>query len=170
MRLKLASALLALSAITVSACGFTPVYSSLDDTSESSIQVEEIPGAAGHTLRQELIQLLRPGIPGIQSARLEVILDESSTAFSIDNQGGNVRTSAKAEAKYTLFTDKGVIIGETEGSASFFTAERPISDIMARREAAQRAVKDVARQIVSDLTFKAGREDSYRDASKFKDQ
>ena len=163
MRLKLASALLALSSVAVTGCGFTPVYSNLEDSTVGSIQIDPIPGATGHALRQELVRLLRPGIPGASSGRLEVTFQETTNAFSSERQGGNVRTEALVKANYYFYTDKGALTGQTEGNASFFTAEKPMSDILARRSASERAVKDVAREIVNDLILKAKDDSAYKD-------
>ena len=162
MKLKFASALLALSSVTVSACGFTPVYGTAVDAEQGSIQITQIDGASGHVLRRELLMLLRPGLPGVEAGRLEIILDEDTTDFPFRPEGGNLRTTTESTAKYTLYTEKGMISGEVTGSSSFFSPSTPYADITARREAQSKAAMDLARKLATDLQLKTGRDDIWQ--------
>lgn len=165
MRLKFASLLLALSSLTVSACGFTPVYGTNLDAAQGSIQIEQIDGVAGHALRKELVMQLRPGLPGVEQGRLVVRLKERKTRFQFKPEGGNLRTTATAQARYTLYTEDGNISGSVTGNSSYFAATLPYADIMSDREAEIRAAMDVAQKLVTDLHIKAARGDSFSDES-----
>lgn len=161
MKLKIASALLAMSSVSLSGCGFTPVYGNNIAAETGSIQIEQIQGATGHVLRRELLLLLRPGLDGVESGRLVIDLKEENQLFTINKRGENVRTAINAIARYNLTTDKGVIRGRVTGTSSFFAANLPYDDIFARREASNRAAMDAARKIASDLQIQVGREDAF---------
>lgn len=161
MRLKLASALLALSAVTVSACGFTPVYGTNMDAGQGSIQIAQIDGAGGHVLRKELVTLLRPGLPGVEQGRLVVELKESTMRFQFKPEGGNLRSTATAKARYTLYTEDGNISGSVTGTSSNFAASTPYADIMADRENEARAAMDAAQKLVTDLHMKTTGDDAF---------
>ena len=162
MRQIFAPALLALSAVMVSACGFTPVYSTSQDVAEGSIQIDQIDGASGHILRRELLSLLRPGLPGVEQGRLVISLEEDLKDFAFRTEGGNVRTTAESTAEYLLYTDKGTIRGKIQADASFIAASTPYGDITSRRDATNRAAMELARKLVTDLQIQSGREDAYR--------
>ena len=153
---RLAGAFLCLAALSVSACGFTPMYSTDMAASEGSIQIPEIEGYSGHMMRKELVMLLRPGVPGVQNGVLTVIYDEKTRDFAFQPTGSNSRTETRTDASYVLETPEGVYRGKVTGSASFSAPTTPYADITARREASAKAAIDAAQLLVEDLLLRTG--------------
>ncbi len=157
MRLKLATALLALTSLALSACGFTPVYGNLNASEQGNIQISEISGASGHTMRQELVLLLRPGIPSVESGMLTVTAKEGASPFAIAPDSRNVRTVVRVSAEYTFVSDAGEFEGEISAESSFYAGSRAEGEILAQRSAAELAAKEAARKLVADLIAQVGR-------------
>ncbi len=169
MRLKLASALLALSAISVSGCGFTPVYGTNVNAPQGSIQIEQIEGSAGHVMRRELLMALKPGLPGVENGRLSIVLDELEKNFSFRQERDDIRTSITTVAKYKFYYDDQQIQGIVEGFSSYFTPDTPFGNISSRKEASNRAAMDAAQKLVSELQLKlaGSNADEYTDEDVF---
>ena len=126
---RIAGAFVCLSAVSVSACGFSPMYSTEAVATGGSIQIPEIAGYAGHIMRRELLMQLRAGVPGVESGVLNVIYDEESQDFAFEPTGANSRTAFRNFVTYTLTTPEGVINGSVQGSASFSAPSTPYADI-----------------------------------------
>jgi hypothetical protein len=132
------------------------MYSSESLTTDGSIQIPEIEGFAGHVMRRELLMLLRPGVPGVESGVLTVLSEEESRDFAFQPTGANSRTETRNRARYVLRTPEGVIRGAVVGSASFSAPSTPYADITSRREASSKAAVDAAQLLAEDLLLKAG--------------
>lgn len=138
-----------LTALAVSACGFTPVYSGA--ANPSSIAVDDIPGRSGHELRKALIQELSPGLPGVDSARLNVDLDENLSRLTLRPDFSAARTDIIAEGKYVLVLDGDTISGDAKSETSYNVPDAPYGDISAQTDAYKRAMRKLAREIVDDI-------------------
>lgn len=161
MKQLLASLLIAGSSITLVSCGFTPVYATQDGVKGSSITVAEIEGQSGHILRNELLTMLRPGLPGIEAGDLEVTLRQETVDFAFRRTGANSRTSVNTVATYKLTTDKGILRGQVTGEASFAAPLTPFADITARRDVQNRSALITARRLMSDLQLKVGQAEAF---------
>lgn len=161
MKQLLLSALIFGSAAALSGCGFTPVYGSSMNAEEGSIQISQIDGRSGQILRRELLMLLRPGLPNVDSGALDVTLQIRSTDFAIQPAGANSRTNTTLRAKYTLTTPEGTLTGRVSGFTSFAAPQSPYADIMARRNAEDRAAVDVARNLVTELQLRLASEERF---------
>lgn len=153
MKRILASTSLALSAVMLASCGFTPVYGANVSESAGPIQIDQIDGASGHVLRKELVALLRPGLPGIEYGTLRITAEEKTQNFAYRVEGGDVRKNNQLICKYVLETSEGPLRGSVTGEAGFFSPLAPYADITANRESQILAAKDAARKIVTELQF-----------------
>ena len=161
----LAGALLSLSVLTVSACGFSPVYSTIDAENTGSIQILQIDGYAGHAMRTELILLLRPGVPGVESGTLEVTYREQTQDFPVRTGGTSVRSVLRNLTNYRLVTSEGAMVGRVIGEAASAPDDSPYADIASRRENSEKAARDAANKIYQDLIRRVGTGESFREIS-----
>ncbi len=151
------AALIGASILSLSACGFTPLYSTESGQEAGSIQIAQIDGYGGHELRRELLMLLRPGVPGVESGTLEIEYDEDTQDFQLRPSGLTSRTRITGTAKYRLRTPEGSLSGTVRSSANLAPSNLPYADISARREASAKAAISVAQRVVDELNVKAGK-------------
>ena len=141
-----------IAAFAVSACGFSPVYSG--PAKPSSVAVDDIPGRSGHELRKALIQELSAGLPGVDSARLNVDLDEDLNRLTLRPDFSAARTDIVARGKYVLVLDEETISGSAKSETSYNVPDAPYGDIAAQTDAYKRAMRKLAREIVDDIRLK----------------
>lgn len=159
------AALMSASVLLLSACGFTPLYSTEGVESTGPIQIAQIDGFGGHELRKELLLLLRPGVPGVESGTLVISYEEETRDFQLRPAGLTSRTRISGMAEYELTTPKGVIKGNVTGVANIAASDTPYADISARREASAKAAIDAAQRLADELFIKAGQPEAYRSLS-----
>jgi len=144
---------IALLALTLSACGFTPLYAS--DATTGNIQVGKIDGRAGHALRKALLQELAPGLPGVETrGRLEIELDEQIGRLALQPDEAATRTDIIVRADYVFAYGDTAISGRSSAETSFLVPDAPFSDIAAQIDATDRAMLLLARRIADDLRIK----------------
>ena len=141
-----------LSVLALSACGFTPVYSGA--ANPSSIAVDDISGRSGHELRKALIQELSAGLPGVDSARLNVDLDEDLKRLTLRPDFSASRTDIIAKGKYVLVLEGETLSGSARSETSYNVPNAPYGDIAAQTDASKRAMRKLAREIVDDIRLK----------------
>ena len=142
--------LVALFALTLTACGFTPLYAT--DGSSGNIQITQIDGRAGQALRKALLQELAPGLPGLESpATLDIILDESIGRLALQPDEAATRTDIIVKAEYVLAFEGNAVAGRSASETSFLVPDAPFSDIAAQIDATDRAMNLLARRIADDL-------------------
>ena len=141
-----------LSAFLLSACGFSPVYSSAANS--SSIIVDDIPGRSGHELRKSLIRELAAGLPDVDSARLNVDLDEDLRRLSFRPDEAAARTDIQAEGRYVLVVGETTVSGKVSTETSYNVPDAPYGDIAAQTDASKRAMRKLASAIVDDIRLK----------------
>ncbi|MEO0548635.1 MAG: hypothetical protein AAFZ91_01850 [Pseudomonadota bacterium] len=147
-------ALIVFLALSLSACGFTPLYAT-DVSGSNMIEVEQINGRSGHSLRKALIQHLAPGLPGLEGpATLTIDLDDKLERLSLQADQAASRTDAVAEARYVLAFRGNAISGRVEAETSFLVPSTPYADIPAQIDATERAVGVLARRITDDMRLK----------------
>lgn len=140
-------------ALTLSACGFTPLYAG--GASSGNVTIEQIDGRAGQALRKALLQELAPGLPGLESsASLTIDLDESIGRLALQPDEAATRTDIIVSARYVLAYDDGALSGNSSAETSFLVPDAPFSDITAQIDATDRAMLLLARRIADDLRIK----------------
>ena len=144
---------IALLALTLSACGFTPLYA--NGVNAGNITIGTIDGRAGHALRKALLQELAPGLPGVDSrGRLEIELDEQIGRLALQPDEAATRTDIIVRADYVFSYDDNAISGRSSAETSFLVPDAPFSDIAAQVDATDRAMLVLARRIADDLRIK----------------
>lgn len=139
----------------LSACGFRPLYAgaNFDGVVEGqSIQVAEIPGRSGYSLRRQLMQRLAVGLPGLdEPARLTVTLNESLTRAALLPDGAVSRSFKNAAGSYVLETPNGAISGDVSVQVPYSATSTPYTDVSAQIDASERAMTELSRRIVESL-------------------
>ena len=144
---------IALLALTLSACGFTPLYAG--GAAGGNIAIDQIDGRAGQALRKALLQELAPGLPGLEtSANLTIDLDERIGRLALQPDEAATRTDIIVSARYVLAFDGGTLSGNSSAETSFLVPDAPFSDITAQIDATDRAMLLLARRIADDLRIK----------------
>ncbi|MEM9569917.1 MAG: hypothetical protein AAF996_00535 [Pseudomonadota bacterium] len=144
---------LALLVLTLSACGFTPLYAG--GAGAGNINVETIEGRAGHSLRKALLQELAPGLPGLDGpASLNIVLDEQIGRLALQPDEAATRTDIVVSADYVLAFEGNALSGTSAAETSFLVPDAPFSDITAQIDATDRAMLLLARRIADDLRIK----------------
>ncbi|MAI91149.1 hypothetical protein [Ponticaulis sp.] len=159
---KFAGLILAASTLGLSACGFTPVYSTASNASEGSIQIAQIDGYSGHVLRRELLMLLRPGLPGVENGTLSVQYEEEVNDFAVLAAGQSARVNVTGSARYELTTSRGILRGTVESNVSSAPGDLAYDDITVRRDASARAAMEAAVLITEQLQLTSEDEGAYR--------
>lgn len=149
---------IALFALTLSACGFTPLYAG--GASSGNISIEQIDGRAGQALRKALLQELAPGLPGLDGpATLSIDLRERIGRLALQPDEAATRTDIIVSAQYVLAFDDGALSGNSAAETSFLVPDAPFSDITAQIDATDRAMLLLARRIADDLRIKMANEE-----------
>lgn len=144
---------IALLALTLAACGFTPLYAG--GAAGGNIQIDQIDGRAGQALRKALLMELAPGLPGLEApASLNITLDESIGRLALQPDEAATRTDIIVSANYVLAFDGGAVSGNSAAETSFLVPDAPFSDIAAQVDATDRAMLVLARRIADDLRIK----------------
>lgn len=144
---------IALLALTLASCGFTPLYAGGGNA--GNIKIDQIDGRAGQALRKALLQELAPGLLGLETtANLSIDLDENIGRLALQPDEAATRTDIIVSARYVLAHDGGAISGNSAAETSFLVPDAPFSDIAAQIDATDRAMLLLARRIVDDLRIK----------------
>ncbi len=160
MRFALRALILGLALGPLAACGFTPVYGTGPALADSGpISVPEIPGRAGHFLRQELVRTVGRGVPGVTgSAELEVTLNQAIEHLAFAPDEAASRSDYVGTATWRLRGANGLLLasgGVTE-RASFNFADAPYADLAAQTAAQERLGMMLARSIREQILIEAG--------------
>ncbi len=144
---------LALCLLTLSACGFTPLYAG--GGAAGNIDIATIEGRSGHALRKALLQELAPGLPGLDTpANLNIVLDERIGRLALQPDEAATRTDIIVSAEYVLSFADDAVSGSTTAETSFLVPDAPFSDIAAQIDATDRAMLLLARRIADELRIK----------------
>ena len=144
---------IALLALAISACGFTPLYA--NGVSAGNIEIGTIEGRAGHALRKALLQELAPGLPGVDGRGvLQIELDERIGRLALQPDEAATRTDIVVSADYVFAHGDTAISGRSSAETSFLVPDAPFSDIAAQIDATDRAMLILARRIADDLRIK----------------
>ncbi|MCR9268552.1 MAG: LPS assembly lipoprotein LptE [Hyphomonadaceae bacterium] len=144
---------LAFLVLSLSACGFTPLYATGGGSGD--IAITKIEGRAGQALRKALSQELAPGLPGLDGpATLDITLREQIGRLALRPDESATRTDIVVSANYVLAYEGDGISGRSTAETSFLVPDAPFADIAAQIDATDRAMNILARRIADDLRIK----------------
>lgn len=158
----LPAALLAVAALTLSACGFTPLYGpELVTKGLGSIEVVAPEGRTGYLLREKLDDALARNVNLLPTHRLVYTVKEARYArgVRVDNVANRYELNLKADWKlFDAKTGKLVRSGQAEAAVTYDSADQPYASIASQQDSQERAATEVARKIQLELaTWLAGK-------------
>lgn len=157
----LPAAFVAVMALGLSACGFTPLYGPQAVTKGlSSIEVVAPPGRSGYLLREKLDDAFARDVNVLPSHRLIYVIKEQRVARGVRVDNVANRYELTLTAYWQLMdskTGKQVKGGVTSASVTYDSADQPYASIAAQEDSQERAATELARRIQLDLaTWLAG--------------
>jgi LPS-assembly lipoprotein len=158
----LPAALLAVVALGLSACGFTPLYGPQAVTKGlGSIEVVAADGRAGYLLREKLDDALARDASLPPTHRLVYTVNEQRYArgVRVDNVANRYELNLTANWRLLdVTTGQPVRTGSTSAAVTYDSADQPYASISAQQDSQERAAAEVARKIQLDLaTWLAGK-------------
>ncbi|KQY35178.1 hypothetical protein ASD21_18665 [Caulobacter sp. Root1455] len=158
----LPAALFAVVALSLSACGFTPLYGPQSVTKGlSAIEVVAPPGRAGYLLREKLDDAFARDVNVLPSHRLIYTISEQRYARGVRVDNVANRYELSLTASWQLMDSKTgnpVRSGVTSAAVTYDSADQPYSSIAAQEDSQERAATELARRIQMELaTWLAGK-------------
>jgi LPS-assembly lipoprotein len=158
----LPAAVLAVAALALSACGFTPLYGPQSVTKGlSAIEVVAPQGRAGYLLREKLDDAFGRDVSVPPSHRLVYTVNEQRypRGVRVDNVANRYELSLTANWVLTdSKTGKTVRTGATTAAVTYDSADQPYASIAAQEDSQERAAAELARRIQLELaTWLAGK-------------
>ncbi|SFK38114.1 LPS assembly lipoprotein LptE [Caulobacter sp. UNC279MFTsu5.1] len=151
----LPAAVLAVAALALSACGFTPLYGSQSVTKGlSTIEVVAADGRAGYLLREKLDDAFARDVNLLPSHRLVYTIEERRYARGVRVDNVANRYELNLTAKWRLLdakTGQEVRAGTTSAAVTYDSADQPYASIAAQQDSQERAANELARRIQLDL-------------------
>jgi LPS-assembly lipoprotein len=158
----LPAAFLAVAALALSGCGFTPLYGPQSVTKGlSAIEVVAPPGRAGYLLREKLDDAFARDVNVLPSHRLIYTLEERRYARGVRVDNVANRYELNLTANWRLMDSKtglAVRAGSTSAAVTYDSADQPYASIAAQEDSQERAATELARRIQMELaTWLAGK-------------
>ena len=158
----LPAALFTVMALSLSACGFTPLYGPQSVTKGlSAIEVVAPPGRVGYLLREKLDDAFARDINLLPSHRLVYTVKEQRYArgVRVDNVANRYELSLTANWRLVdAKTGKPVRSGATSAAVTYDSSDQPYASIAAQQDSQERAATELARRIQLELaTWLAGK-------------
>lgn len=151
----LPAALMAVMALGLSACGFTPLYGPQTVTKGlSSIEVVAPPGRAGYLLREKLDDAFARDATILPTHRLVYVVSEQRYARGVRVDNVANRYELNLTASWRLMdskTGQAVKSGTTSAAVTYDSADQPYASIAAQQESQERAATELARRIQLEL-------------------
>ncbi|MEP6967626.1 MAG: LPS assembly lipoprotein LptE [Pseudomonadota bacterium] len=148
-------ALLALAAVGLAGCGFTPLYATPGVSSGlSSIEVVVPEGRVAFLLREDLDDALARDKAAAPAWRLDLAVAQTRDPRGLRADDVAERYELGVNVKYTLTeiaSGRIAHIGQVASQVSYDAADAPYAGIAARQDSQQRAAADAARKIHLDL-------------------
>ena len=142
-------------AVTLSGCGFTPLYGPQSVTRGlSAIEVVAPPGRAGYLLREKLDDAFARDVNVLPSHRLVYTVKEQRYArgVRVDNVANRYELNLTADWRLLdIKTGQMVRAGSTAAAVTYDSADQPYASIAAQQDSQERAAAEVARKIQLDL-------------------
>lgn len=145
------------------ACGFQPMYQggydgegasatgSTNLAELSQVQIAPMRERLGQQLHNELRDLMNPnGQPGDPAYRLRIELDDSERETNLRDDAIATRIVRRLRARWQLEdagTGRPVFAGTSRSFNSYDVVDQPYATLTAKRDAAERGVKQIARNI-----------------------
>ena len=155
-------AVLAVAALGLSACGFTPLYGPQSVTKGlSAIEVVAPDGRAGYLLREKLDDAFARDVNVLPSHRFVYTLSEMRYARGVRVDNVANRYELNLTANWRLLdarTGQPVRAGSTSAAVTYDSADQPYASIAAQQDSEERAATELARRIQLELaTWLAGK-------------
>jgi LPS-assembly lipoprotein len=151
----LPAALVAVMALGLSGCGFTPLYGPQTVTRGlSSIEVVAPPGRAGYLLREKLDDAFARDVNVLPTHRLVYVVSEQRYARGVRVDNVANRYELNLTASWRLMdssTGQAVKSGTTSAAVTYDSADQPYASIAAQQESQERAATELARRIQLEL-------------------
>ena len=148
-------ALLALAAVSLAGCGFTPLYATPGvSPGLAAIDVVAPQGRVGFLVREDLDDALGHDKTATPSWRLDMAVTQTRDPRGLTITDVAERYVLGVRVKYALTdlsTGKVAHSGEVASHVSYDAADAPYAGIAARQDSQERAASDAARQIQLDL-------------------
>jgi LPS-assembly lipoprotein len=152
--------LISLFALTLSACGFRPLYGDYSGAKVmpalETIFVEVIEDRGGQILRNELLTLISPkGMPNPTKYRLKIDLNEMETTQLQRTDETATRTDLRLVSKFVLVRvadNETVLSGGSISIGSYDLVDAEFGRITAKKNARRRASREMAQDIRSRLS------------------
>ena len=162
-RLTVNGAVLALAAVliasaTLSGCGFRPMHASAEyggpevGQTLAAVEIPGIGGRVGQRVRNEIVYDIkqRGGDYEAPNYRLEIRLRDSITAIAVQQTGKATSEVYNLIASFKLYrisNNEVLLKGVSRSKASLDRFEPEFSNLRARRDAENRAAKEIAESI-----------------------
>ena len=153
-RSSLVAAMLIAAAVSLTACGFQPLYGTTAGGSRlgavmAGVEVTPIPGRVGQKLRNELIfENTGGGEAGPTGYKLDIVIKESVLNTLVTISGDAKEQIYELDATFKLMKAGKVILeGKATSRASYERVETIFSNVRARVDAENRAARTVAESI-----------------------
>ena len=151
---------LLLALLSLSACGFQPVYGThasgaSTTTALNNIAIDNIPDHNGQILRNDLIdRMYSSNRPSQPSYRLKVDISHSEENLGILANATATRSLLNMTGNYVLTDAQGkqLLTGTAHSVASFDQLDQMYATVAARQDAYNRTLHEVSEQIVNRLS------------------
>lgn len=155
MKMRLALAFSAV-ALTLSGCGFSPLYAQRGVTPGlAAIEVEAPQTRTGYLLREELDDVFARDRSRPAAYRLSLQIDEDRRARGLRVDDVATRYEVFVRADYVLTPVGGAVTPLTQGRAevtvTYDSADQPYAGVAAQTDAQERAAAQAAQRIRLDL-------------------
>ena len=151
----LPAALVLVAGLTLSACGFTPLYGPETVAKGlGSIEVIAPDGRAGYLLREKLDDALARNVNLLPTHRLTYKVKELRYArgVRVDNVANRYELNLTADWKLAdAKTGQVVRAGQASAAVTYDSADQPYASIASQQDSQERAATEVARKIQLDL-------------------
>ncbi len=150
-RAVLIAASLALTAVGLGGCGFTPLYAAPGVTRGlSAISINQPQGRLGFLLREQLDDAFAHDPSATPQWRMELKLNESRSSRGVRVDNVADRFEYRVDADYSLAditTGRRVTGGSVRVSITYANPSQPYASIAGDQEGQERAAAEAARQI-----------------------
>ena len=141
--------------LSVTACGFQPLYGTGETTKRSvvfsDIQIAPIKDQIGHILRNELILRLHANDRArVPHYRLTVELNESTSSLAVRKSALATRANLIMSGAFRLFvvaTGADVFTGTSRTTVSYNIFDSEFATLMAEKNARERALRSMSEDI-----------------------
>ncbi len=160
MRFRIALAASLASALIVSSCGFHPLYGNAGAGGGpagrlANIYVESIPERVGYELRNDLIDMFDTNGDATNSDyRLQLVLREVREPVGFRRDATITRFNYRLFARYELIersSTRAVKSGEVRSITAYNVAQSPYATVAGEKDAQDRAARDVAERIRTEI-------------------